>query len=229
MRYISLLLAVSLACGAAPGIFQKKQQTSWKRNFDVDKTDLTASGRNEHFILEPRYQLTLAAGAEKLVITVLDETKLVDGVETRVVEERETRNDQLVEVSRNYFAISQSSKDIYYFGEDVDIYKDGTVASHEGSWLAGLAGARFGLAMPGQAQPGAMYYQEFAPRSAMDRARIVSTTETLVTPAGTFNKCLKVEETTPLEPATKEYKYYAAGIGLIRDGSLKLTRYGKLP
>jgi len=61
----------------------------------------------------------------------------------------------------------------------------------------------------------------------MDRAEIVSLSETVKTPAGEFKNCLKVEETTPLEPATKEYKYYAAGVGLVQDGSLKLVKYGK--
>jgi len=47
------------------------------------------------------------------------------------------------------------------------------------------------------------------------------------TPAGEFKNCLKVEETTPLEPNTKEYKYYAPGVGLVREGDLKLVKYGK--
>ena len=44
---------------------------------------------------------------------------------------------------------------------------------------------------------------------------------------GNFENCVKVEETTPLEPDSKEYKYYAAGIGLLQDGSLKLVSHGK--
>lgn len=56
---------------------------------------------------------------------------------------------------------------------------------------------------------------------------IVSVTETFKTPAGEFTNCLKMEETTPLEPAEKEYKHYAPGIGLIQDGGLKLVKYGK--
>jgi hypothetical protein len=39
---------------------------------------------------------------------VLDETKTVDGVETRIVEERETVNGKPIEVSRNYFADRQA-------------------------------------------------------------------------------------------------------------------------
>jgi hypothetical protein len=61
----------------------------------------------------------------------------------------------------------------------------------------------------------------------MDRAEIVNLDERVGVPAGNFKNCLKVEETTPLEPRNKEYKYYAPGIGIIQDGSLKLVRYGQ--
>ena len=130
---------------------------------------------------------------------VLNETKRVDGVETRVVEEKETADGQLVEVSRNYFAISKKSGDVFYFGEDVDIYKSGKVADHEGAWLSGVNGARFGLMVPGTPVIGARYQQEVAPKIALDRAEIISLAETVVTPAGRFENCLKVRETSALE------------------------------
>jgi hypothetical protein len=168
-------------------------------------------------------------GAERLVVTVLDETLTVDGVETRVVEERETKNGQLVEVSRNFLAIS-SSNDVYYFGEEVDVYKNGRIVNHEGAWRSGVSGARFGLMMPAAPRVGARYYQEIAPGIAMDRAEIVARDEAndviATTPAGTFKHLLKVEETTPLEKGAREFKLYAEGIGLIQDGSLKLVKHG---
>jgi hypothetical protein len=194
----------------------------------VQKSELFATGRNPYFILEPGYQLVFEGGKERLVITVLHETKLVDGVETRVVEERETNNGKLVEVSRNYFAISKGDNSVFYFGEDVDLYKNDKVVAHEGAWLAGVKVAKFGLMMPGQVTLRARYYQEIAPKIALDRAEIVSLSETVKTPAGEFKNCLKVEETTPLEPGIKEYKYYAAAVGLVQDDSLKLVKYGKV-
>jgi len=227
MRKIVLVLCFVLVCDVVRANLQKAGNGSWKSDFTVDKGDLSSSGRNQYFILEPGYQMTFAEGPERLVITVLDETKLVDGVETRIVEERETKNDLPVEVSRNYFAISKRSGDVYYFGEEVDIYKAGKVVGHEGAWLAGLNGARFGLMMPGTVRLGLKHYQEVAPRVAMDRVEIVSLTETVTTPAGVFKNCVKVEETTPLEPGVKEYKYYSSGIGLIQDGRLKLVKVGK--
>ena len=197
--------------------------------FGVEKTDLSSTGTNRFFILTPGYTLQFegkeGGRATTLAITVLNETRVVDGVETRVVEERESVDGALVEVSRNFFAISRRTSDVFYFGEDVDIYRDGKIVDHEGAWHSGEKGARFGLMMPGTPLVGARYQQEVAPKVAMDRAEVVSVTETMVTPAGTFAGCLKTEETTPLEKG-REYKLYAPFVGLIQDAGLRLVKYG---
>lgn len=198
----------------------------WTTDFGVRKDELSSTGRNPYFVLEPGYQMTFRNGDEQLVITVLDETKLVDGVQTRVVEERETKGGALVEVSRNYFAISRITNSVFYFGEEVDTYRNGKIAGHEGAWLANGRDVNFGLMVPGVMLLNARYAQEIAPKVAMDRVEIVSMTETVVTPAGTFTSCVKVEETTPLEPGVKEYKFYARGVGLVQDGTLRLVKYG---
>lgn len=93
------------------------------------------------FSLEPGFQL-IPEGEEDgvdigLTITVLNKTKTIDGIKTRVVEERETHDGELVEVSRNYFAICNRDNSVVYFGEDVDFYEDGVIVGHEGSWRAG--------------------------------------------------------------------------------------------
>lgn len=142
-----------------------------------------STGRNPFFVLEPGYQLTLEDGKERLVITVTGETRLVAGVETRMVEERERDGGNLIEVSRNYYAISNKTNSVFYFGEEVDVYKDGKIANHEGAWLAGVGGAKFGLMMPGLPLIKARYYQEMAPKVAMDRAEIVGLGLTVKTPA----------------------------------------------
>ena len=115
---------------------------------------------------------------------------------------------------------------MFYFGEDVDYYEGGRVVRHDGEWLAGAGGARPGLVMPGAPRVGMRYHQEIAPGRAMDRAEVVGLDETCQTPAGTFAGCLRVREDSPLEPGVAEDKYHAPGVGLVRDGSLRLTRYG---
>jgi hypothetical protein len=204
----------------------------WQDSFAMDKCVFSSTGRNPFFILEPGYQLVLEGKegqkAIRLEISVLNETKKVGSVETRVVEEKETADGKLTEISRNYFAICSLTEDVFYFGEDVDIYKNGKVVSHEGSWLAYQGNNRPGLLMPGAPKIGAKYYQEVAPGVAMDRAEVVSLTESLQTPAGLFKGCLKTLETTPLESKSTEYKIYASGVGLIKDGDLLLTKINRI-
>jgi hypothetical protein len=221
-------IVVASAIGGAGLTAQRSPAVdpSFTGPFTFEPGELSSTGRNPYFVLEAGHVQVLEGDGGRLVITVLNETKTVDGVETRVVEERETDKDQLIEVSRNYFAISRRTNSIYYFGEDVDAYKGGKVTGHEGSWLAGLKGAKPGLWIPGEPLVRSRYYQEIAPGDAMDRGEVVSVTERMTVPAGTFVDVVKIEETTPLEPGTKEYKYFARGAGLIADGHLKLVRFG---
>ena len=112
--------------------------------------------------------------------------------------------------------------DVYYFGEDVDNYKDGKIISHESAWRAGTGGARFGLMIPATPTVGQAFYQEIAPKVAMDRVEVISTSATVKTPAGTFERCVHLRETTPLESDVSQ-KYYAPGIGLIKDDEFELA------
>lgn len=118
--------------------------------------------------------------------------------------------------------MNKQDMSIYYFGEEVDIYRNGKIISNEGAWESGINKAKFGLLMPGIVLLGSRYYQEIAPDIAMDRAEIISVNDSLKTPAGLFKNCIKIEEISPLEPGHKGYKIYAPGIGLIKDGSLQL-------
>lgn len=222
MRKI-IIFCLPLLTGIIAVAGQGKQFTE-----DLMQSDCTfaATGRNQYFILEPGYQSTFEnKKGVKLVITVLSETRKIGNVETRIVEENETENGKPVEISRNFFAVCKQTNSVYYFGEETDLYENGKVSRGKDSWIAGGAN-KAGVAMPGLVLLGARYYEEIAPGVALDRAEIMSLTETKNTPAGNFTKCLKKEETTPLEPLVKDYKFYAPGIGLIQDGDLLLTKYG---
>jgi hypothetical protein len=203
------------------------QAGEWQSSFNVDKKNLGPWGSNRYFILDPGYRLHYAAGNETVVLTVLAETKTIDGVVTRAVEDREMKGGVLKELTRDYFAVDAATGDVYYFGEDVDVYKSGKVVSHEGAWLSGAKGARFGLMMPARPRVGRKFYQEWAPGIAMDRAEVVSVSETVSTPAGVFKNCVKIRETNPLEPRAVDYKWFAPGVGLVKDGDLALTRIEK--
>lgn len=224
---VCCVVAVTLPGCARPGHAPASDDARpWVSTFHIPLDEWTATGRSDWFILEPGYRLVLEAGSTRLVITVLDQTRRIDGVTARVVEERESRDGELVEVSRNFLAMSTGTGGVYYFGEEVDHYAGGGVVSHDGTWRSGVDGARFGLLVPGRPRPGQRFHQEYAPGLAMDRAEVISLDAVAHTPAGRFDHCLLLEETTPLEPGAREHKLYAPGIGLVQDGSLQLVAFG---
>jgi hypothetical protein len=224
MRILIGCFAVTAGLIAAAGFCAAAEEGKFQDTFNIDKTALADKGSGAYMILEPGYKLILKDDKDTLTITVLNETKMVDGVKTRIIEERETKNGKLEEVSRNYFAIDKATGDIYYFGEDVDTYDaQGKVTGHGGSWLSGVNDAKFGLMMPGKPKVGQHYQQEVAPKTAMDRAEVVSINEEVKVPAGTFKNCLKTKESSGLESGVEE-KLFAPGVGLLKDGDFKLAK-----
>jgi hypothetical protein len=209
---------------------ESEGENEYTSSFRAEDCTFTSTGRNPFLILEPNYQLVLSGGdagdVAQVMITVLNETRDVNGTETRVVEERETLGGELAEISRNFFAICEETNSVFYFGEEVDDYENSILIAHEGAWLAGEGANKAGVIMPGTILLGARYYQEIAPDIALDRAEIIDMGEVIQTPSGDFTDTLITQETNPLEPDVAELKYYAAGIGLIQEEDLKLERYG---
>ena len=212
--------------GQQPIESTENKTNGWKSSFDLNGCNFSSIGYNDYMILKPGHQLILEgkenATDVQLSITVLNETKTVNGVDTRIVEEKKTEDGELDELAKNYFAICKPSNDIFNFGEEVDYYENGKIISHEGAWQVGVNGSKPGIVMPGKVELNSKYYQENAPGLAEDRAEIISMTETVVTPAGIFDKVIKSKETNPLEPGSKDYKFYVKGIGFIKEESFKL-------
>jgi hypothetical protein len=227
------LCAALAAPGAAAG-----DEAEFTTDFRLEDCTFSAEDRNAYFSLEPGDRLLLEGDDDgetvTVRITVLDRRRLVAfetprgetlRVRTRVIEEREWVDGELVEVSRNFYARCRETGEVYYFGEDVDIFEDGEVVSHDGAWLAGRDGAQPGLIMPATYLLGARYFQEVAPDVALDRAEHTAMGLTLEVPAGTFEDCVEVTETTPLEPGAVSVKHYCPGIGLVKDSVVELVEF----
>ena len=135
-------------------------------------------------------------------------------VEALVVEDRAFEDGKIAEVAIDYFAQDDNGT-VYYFGEDVDEYKDGKVINHDGSWLLGRDTPVPGVLFPGEVKPGAKWVSEDVSAEISEKDEIVSVSETVTVPAGTFKNCVKVKES--LGDGTTEYKYYAKGVGVIRE------------
>jgi hypothetical protein len=231
-RHRLLILALAAAVPMA-GAFADE----FTDQFPISACAFESQGNNAFFRLIPNRQLYLsnvrcfgAGECDELVelwITVLPETHDIRfshngkrmAVRTRVVEEYETTDGEVEEISHNYFASCKPMNDVYYFGEDV---WDGDGHKLPDAWLAGRSGARPGIIMPDRAfLLGARYYQEIAP-NAQDRGEHTSMGFDVEVPAGVFRNCVEITETSPLEPGHESLKTYCPGVGMVRDGELEL-------
>jgi hypothetical protein len=162
------------------------------------------------------YQEQTDEGNEVNEVTVTTDTLRIIGVKCIVVTDV-LKNDKgdILESTLDWYAQDKNGN-VWYFGEDTKEYEDGEVSSTAGTWKTGVNGAQPGIAMPGTPILGIPYRQEYLFNEAEDFGKIISTSETVTVPYGTFNNCIMTEEWTPLEPGVVEHKYYASGIGNIK-------------
>src|SRR5437764_11468955 len=94
-------------------------------------------------------------------------------------------------------------------------------ADTTGSWKTGVNGAKPGFIMPANPAVGFSYYQEYSPPAqAVDQAKILSLSQKVTVPVGTFSNVIETLETSASEPGARETKYYAKGVGLVLDNDL---------
>ncbi len=158
---------------------------------------------------------------ERDVQKVLRAGPRILGVRTTTVLDKGYEDGVLTEKTFDHYAQDRFGN-VWYMGEDSVAFErddDGKIVSRstEGSWRAGRHGARPGYAMPASLEPGFAYYQEFSPKdNAVDEAKTLAVLNALRVGGTTYRNVLQVLETTAAEPDTREIKYYAPGIGLIR-------------
>ena len=160
-----------------------------------------------------------ADGTEHTLVTVLQLTKVVDGVRTVVVHDVTRRgNGRLLEDTYDWFAQDRRGN-VWYFGENTKAYGGGTV-SRAGSWQAGRHGASAGIVMKAQPRVGDAYRQEYRKGVAEDQARVLSRAAAADVPYGSLRGLLKTKDFTRLEPGADEVKYYARGVGVVLENAL---------
>jgi hypothetical protein len=87
----------------------------------------------------------------------------------------------------------------------------GRVTSREGSWQAGVGGARAGIFMPAHPRVGQRGLQEYLKGHAEDHFQVLSLSA----------HRLLTKEWTPLEPGVIDHKLYARGVGTVREETVQ--------
>lgn len=163
------------------------------------------------------YQGQTTDGLERIEEKRLAGTKTILGITCIIVNFKAYLNGILIEEAFDWYA-QDNIGNLWYFGEAVDNYNsNGTLKDHAGSWEAGVDGAKPGLIMPASPQVGMKYREEYYFNHAEDEAEILSIAEMVTIPYGSFTNCVKTKNYTALEPDLVENKYYAPGIGLVKE------------
>jgi hypothetical protein len=155
----------------------------------------------------------------RVVFIVTDVVKVIDGVRTVVVWDRDFNSGKLLE-GELAFDAQDDSRTVWLFGEYPEEYSHGKLTGAPDTWISGIARARRGIAMQANPRTGTpSYSQGLAPKIGFaDRAKVFLTGQRNCVPAGCYANVLVNEEWSPSEPRQRQFKYYAPGIGNIRVG-----------
>jgi hypothetical protein len=194
----------------------------------IDPSTFTPNVDNPWFPLEVGTTLVYTGtkdGKDAVdLVAASAKTRMIDGVETRVVEDRLVLGGRLEERTADYYA-QDACGNVWYFGEDTAVLdRKGKVVDTSGSFHAGEAGARPGLLMQAQPELRRRFRQEWLEGQAEDTFNAVDLSTSVVVPYGPFDHALRTEERTALERGVLDNKYYVLGIGEVVEKSVKGPR-----
>jgi hypothetical protein len=175
---------------------------------------------NPFFPLAPgtvlRYRSETDEGVEIGVVTVTNQTRMILGIAATVVHDEVFLDGVLIEDTFDWYA-QDNAGNVWYLGEASCEIVNQQCVSTEGSWEAGIDGAAAGIIMWADpaAHKGESYSQEIAPGVAEDRAKVLHVGLSVTVPVDVFDDCVETMDWTPLEPGSREHKFYCPGTGLV--------------
>jgi hypothetical protein len=197
------------------------------KDFDPTNFDNPTKVDNKWFPLEPGAYSVFEGSAiddgerisRRVVTTVTDLSKEINGVNSVLVWERDYTEGEEVEAELAFFA-QDNDGNVWHMGEYPEEYENGEFDKAPG-WLAGLKGASAGIAMRAQPRLGTpSYAQGYAPPPInwMDRGRVYKVGQKSCVPLKCYEEVLVIEEFERNKAGAYQLKYYAPGVGDIRVG-----------
>jgi hypothetical protein len=232
--WLLFVFLASACAGSGSGTDEPSDQnrsevlsTVGAKDFDRSNFDDSATVDNKWFPLEPGAYSVFEGSAiddgerisRRVVTTVTDLTKEIDGVNSAVVWERDYNEGKLVETELGFFA-QDNDGTVWHMGEYPEEYEDGELDKAPG-WLAGFKGATAGIAMRAQPRLGTPgYAQGYAPPPInwIDRGRVYKVGQKVCVPVKCYEDVLVIEEFERNKPGAYQLKYYAPGVGDVRVG-----------
>jgi hypothetical protein len=223
----SLMLAAMAALGPSQAVLGINGGAC-KRPYDpaISVADFTTADGNRNVVDNPYFPLETgttftyeghkAGGSLRDVMVVTSQQKTIMGVPIVVVRDTAWEGGILAEDTFDWYA-QDDAGNVWYFGEDTTEFDaEGNVETKEGSWEAGVDGAKPGILMLAQPRSGQTYRQEYAPGVAVDMATVLSLTKHANVPYGSFTNVVATKEFSCIEQGIS-HKYYARGLGLVQE------------
>lgn len=215
--YLLILILSSLLITACGGGGSNSSLPTGSEPADLNPDDFVAQIDHPYWPMAPgsRWvfnQTDLEGNRERIVITVTDQKKTIQGVEATVVRDTVAENGQLIEDTFDWFAQDKDGN-LWYLGEDTTEFENGKPVNKKGSWEAGVDGAQAGIILPGEPEAGMTYREEYLAGEAEDQADVLSVDERVQVAAGSYDNVLMTKNWTPLQPEILEHKFYARGVG----------------
>jgi len=181
---------------------------------------------NKWFPLSPATQWVFVGKANdgakrvsrKVVITVTDLVKVIDGVRSLVTYDLDYTAGELGESELAFYAQDDAGT-VWLMGEYPEEIEDGKIVEAP-AWIAGHQDAKAGIIMKPEPEPYAMSYSEgWGPAVGWtDRAKVFEVGSATCVPAGCYRDVLVIDEFNRDEPDTHQLKYYAREVGGVRVG-----------
>ncbi len=216
------------ATGASPPIDSPEPAPTESLTEPFDHADFGASTSvdNRWFPLAPGTQWVFQGKANdgtkrvtrKVVITVTDLVKVIDGVRSVVTYDLDYTAGELGESELAFYAQDDGGT-VWLMGEYPEEIEDGKVVEAP-AWIAGRQDSKAGILMKPEPEPYAPSYSEgWGPAAGWtDRAKVFETGSATCVPAGCYKDVLVIDEFNRDEPDTHQLKYYAPGVGGVRVG-----------
>jgi hypothetical protein len=174
---------------------------------------------NKYFPLRPGTTFlfggTQEGKARRVSVFVTQKTRMILGIRATVVLDQVLVGGRPEERTFDWYAQDKHGN-VWYLGEDSSDFVNGKWVRSDGSWQAGVKGAKAGIVMKANPIVGSLYRQEYYAGHAEDMAKVLSRNASVTVPYGSFERALETSEWTPLERGVVEHKYYVKGVGNVR-------------
>jgi len=179
---------------------------------------------NKYFPLRPGTTFNFGGTQEgkpsRVAVFVTHRTKTILGIRATVILDQVFVGGRREEKTFDWYAQDKHGN-VWYLGEDSSDFVNGKWIRSDGSWQAGVKGAKAGIVMKAHPIVGNLYRQEYYAGHAEDMAKVLSRSASVTVPYGSFERALETSEWTPLEPGVVEHKYYVKGVGNVRTIMIK--------